>query len=173
MWKRCTDRNKPSAHRYVKRGIRVDPRWKSFVNFLADMGERPPGTSLHRENNNFGYSKSNCKWAGPFEQMRNTSRTKLTFAAAVEIALRAIKREGAQSKIARDYAVCQSMVSQISTGRLWPDARIPAIVLFELQKLMPGITLASTLDDLVGFAKQTGDLKVDTTQFRLQLKIVA
>jgi hypothetical protein len=174
MWRRCTDRNRDCADRYVKRGIQVDPRWKSFVNFLADMGERPPGTSLHREKNNFGYSKTNCRWATWNEQARNRSNTKLTFATAVEIALRTIKREGTQREIAHDYVVCQSMVYLISQGKSWPDVRIPALVLFELQKLMPGISLASTVEDLCGLAKQVGgDLEVDIPQFRLHLKIAA
>jgi hypothetical protein len=59
MWARTTNRNSHHAYRYVKRGIRVTQRWKSFENFLADMGERRPGTTLHRKNNNFGYSKKN------------------------------------------------------------------------------------------------------------------
>jgi hypothetical protein len=100
--------------------------------------------------------------------------TKLTFAAAIEIALRAIKREGTQRKIARDYAVSQQMVHLISKGKKWPDAQVPAFVLFELQKLMSGITLASTMEDLCGLARKLGgNLNVDTTQFRLNLKIAA
>ena len=144
------------------------------MNFLADMGERPPGTSLHRENNNFGCSKTNCRWAGTFEQQRNRSNTKLTFNTAVEIALRAIKREGTHRKIAGDYAVSKQMVQAISKGKSWPDAQVPAIALFKLKKLMPGITLASTLEDLCGLAGQSGGfLKVETAQFRLHLKIAA
>lgn len=56
---------------YALRGITVCARWRSFDNFLADMGKRPAGTSLERKDNNRGYSKSNCKWATASEQVRN------------------------------------------------------------------------------------------------------
>jgi hypothetical protein len=59
--------------RYLKNGISYDPQWEQFKCFLADMGERPKGTSLDRIDNKKGYSKENCRWATPKEQARNTS----------------------------------------------------------------------------------------------------
>jgi len=56
---------------YALRGISVCERWRSFDNFLADMGKRPLGTSLERKNNNLGYCLSNCKWATASEQVKN------------------------------------------------------------------------------------------------------
>lgn len=46
-------------------------RWEKFENFLADMGEPPPGMTLERKNNDKGYGPSNCRWATPAEQARN------------------------------------------------------------------------------------------------------
>lgn len=71
MKARCNNPNHPSADYYSERGITYDPAWEDFEVFLADMGERPPGTTLDRENNDLGYSKENCRWATPKQQANN------------------------------------------------------------------------------------------------------
>jgi hypothetical protein len=76
MWVRCTSEKHPAYHRYGGRGIKVCDRWKSFENFLADMGERPHGLTLDRAENDDGYQKSNCRWATRSEQSRNQRRWK-------------------------------------------------------------------------------------------------
>jgi hypothetical protein len=63
MIERCRTPNNPAYPRYGGRGIFVCERWlESFENFYADMGPRPPGLQLDRENNDKGYSKNNCRW---------------------------------------------------------------------------------------------------------------
>lgn len=65
---------------YAGRGISVDPRWTDFRNFLEDMGERPDGMTLERQNNNEGYSKANCVWATHTQQCNNRrSNRMITF----------------------------------------------------------------------------------------------
>lgn len=65
----------PSYSRYGANGIHVCDRWHDFRNFLEDMGERPPGTSIDRINGHLGYFKGNCRWASRKQQNLNTTRT--------------------------------------------------------------------------------------------------
>src|SRR4029077_17253338 len=125
MWTRCRNRNQRCADRYVKRGIAVCERWKSFEAFLEDMGERPSGRSLERKNNNLGYSKENCKWGTADEQNRNKGNTKLTFEAAVKIASRILRGETPEA-VASDFAICSGYASAIARGKAWKDAFLQA-----------------------------------------------
>lgn len=76
MHTRCSNPSRDFWHRYGGRGITVCKRWNSFEAFYADMGPRPPGTSLERKDGNKGYSKSNCCWATQKEQCLNRSTTR-------------------------------------------------------------------------------------------------
>lgn len=80
MVQRCTNKKHPRYADYGGRGIVVCNRWlgnAGFVNFIADMGDRPPNTSIERRNNNGNYEPSNCYWATKHEQARNTRTVRL------------------------------------------------------------------------------------------------
>jgi hypothetical protein len=75
MIQRCKN---PKREKFAKYGhLGVDDRWTIFKNFLADMGERPAGTSLDRIDNDRGYSKDNCRWATPSQQAVNRRNTNM------------------------------------------------------------------------------------------------
>ncbi len=80
MIARCRNPKHISYRYYGARGIDVCEHWLTFSNFLADMGEKPPGHSIERKDNDKNYTPDNCKWATRAEQHSNTSRNRhLTF----------------------------------------------------------------------------------------------
>lgn len=80
VWKGIMQRcgkhaNETEAQNYRDRGIYVCDRWKTFKNFLADMGRRPsPEHQIDRIDNDGGYVPGNTRWVTRTEQLRNTRR---------------------------------------------------------------------------------------------------
>jgi hypothetical protein len=74
MWQRCTN---PKVGSYLycgAKGVRVCERWAWFDNFVADMGQRPDGTSIDRIDPFGNYEPTNCRWATRAVQRQNTRR---------------------------------------------------------------------------------------------------
>jgi hypothetical protein len=73
MRQRCNNPRVPQYAYYGARGIKIDPAWDTYEQFLKDMGRRPTEYhTLERIDNNLGYSKGNCIWATKSQQQRNT-----------------------------------------------------------------------------------------------------
>ncbi len=78
MKSRCLNPKGRSWHRYGGRGITVCPRWlNSFDAFVADMGPRPAGFILDRENNDGNYEPSNCRWVDTMTSGFNQRQTRM------------------------------------------------------------------------------------------------
>jgi hypothetical protein len=69
---RCENINNQHFADYGGRGIRF--RFASFEQFLAELGERPSGTSLERIDNDGHYEPGNVRWA-THQQQSNNKRT--------------------------------------------------------------------------------------------------
>lgn len=77
MLQRCGNKKHKDYPRYGGRGIRVCERWLKFVNFLADMGEKPVGHTIERKDNDGDYEPGNCRWATSVAQANNKSNNRV------------------------------------------------------------------------------------------------
>lgn len=78
MLRRCANPSHSSYKNYGLKGITVCARWRnSFLDFIADMGERPAGFTIERNDSKGNYEPGNCRWATYKEQAANRSNVKL------------------------------------------------------------------------------------------------
>lgn len=70
MRRRCRPGSRKAKY-WGDRGITVCERWSKFENFLADMGEKPPGLTIERLDVNGHYEPGNCAWIPQSEQPKN------------------------------------------------------------------------------------------------------
>jgi hypothetical protein len=75
MMARCYHPKNASWEYYGGKGIKVYERGHDFRNFLADMGERLPGTVLDRIDLNGDYEPVNMRWVTPKESRANQGFT--------------------------------------------------------------------------------------------------
>jgi len=71
MKSRCGNPKRPD---YVN--VSYCKEWENFTAFLADMGERPEGTSLDRIDPHGDYCKENCRWADNHTQAINKTNSR-------------------------------------------------------------------------------------------------
>lgn len=77
---RCNNPRNKAYPNYGGRGINYEESWEIFENFYEDMGKEykehvkkygENNTFIERNDNNLGYSKSNCSWKTRKEQNNN------------------------------------------------------------------------------------------------------
>lgn len=139
MMQRCENtRNKAYKH-YGGRGIKVCERWRTFENFLSDMGPRPAGTSIDRIDNDGGYEPGNCRWATTEIQSRNRQNSIGPVAIALMRHMR--RRKATTADLVHAFGCCELTVLQVTKGA-FPGAPRDAIGYSEAAKRM-GMTEAS------------------------------
>jgi hypothetical protein len=88
MQTRCANPAASNYSYYGGRGISIYARWlgpDGFINFHADMGERPEGMTLDRIDPDGDYEPSNCRWATASDQTTNRRKSRHTEATKARI----------------------------------------------------------------------------------------
>lgn len=116
MKARCLNPHSKSFPDYGGRGIRICDRWRdSFENFLADLGERPQGTTLDRINNSGNYEPGNCRWAVKVEQNRNQRPKHHLTATQVDEACSRL--DTSETKLALELGVSRATITRLRAAR--------------------------------------------------------
>lgn len=112
-------------HLYQGAGITVCDRWRaSFAAFLEDMGQKPsPRHSIERIDSAKNYEPSNCIWASPKQQARNTTRNRritlnnetLTLSAWAERT--GLKRETISDRLGRGWTIERALTTPRMANR--------------------------------------------------------
>lgn len=88
MLTRCYNPKCRAYCNYGGRGIKVCESWRSFTNFLQDMG-RANGRTLDRFPDNDGdYTPTNCRWATILEQSNNKRTNRLLTHDGITLSMR-------------------------------------------------------------------------------------
>jgi hypothetical protein len=122
---RCLNPSSSRWRHYGGADVQICSRWMQFSNFLADMGERPAGTTLGRLGDKGNYEPGNCEWQTSMEQAKpgsSNGRAKLTEeqVLCIRALYRSRARRGCSVKnMAADLGLNFATVDQIVRGVTW------------------------------------------------------
>ena len=118
MRQRCENPKCASYPYYGGKGVKVCDRWRSFGNFMSDMGPRPTGMTLDRKDADGPYSPDNCRWATRATQTRNRSNTVLDERSVA--AARYLLNAGVpQHVLCAALRVGKSTMSMVASKKIW------------------------------------------------------
>jgi len=130
MKARCTNPLAANFQWYGGRGISVCESWlESFEAFHHDMGDRPPGRSLDRIDNNGPYSPENCRWASKETQNGNRRSNRiLTYLGETHTLTEWARKlnilpDTLSYRINKGWTVERAFQAPIDTGRYHPTSR--------------------------------------------------
>lgn len=118
MMARCHNPKNKRFKDYGAAGITVCDEWRGNVRqFLEDMGPCPNGFQIDRIDNTKGYSKANCRWVSPKENManRSVSVAYVVYGVRYKTCLEAASANGVS--IATIGAWCKGRIAE---GRYYP-----------------------------------------------------
>lgn len=118
MHARCRYPSVAMYPHYGGRGITVCERWSSFASFLADMGERPAGTTLDRIDSDGNYEPGNCRWSTRKVQNQN-KRERFRGLTAEDVAWIRSGTGMSCRQMALRLGVAWSTVNDALKGRTW------------------------------------------------------
>jgi hypothetical protein len=102
MIERTTNPRNASWLHYGGRGITVCERWQGspegLYNFVADVGPKPPGTSLDRIDNDGNYEPGNVQWATPRQQGDNRRKVSDLTAKIQELQAQVLRLESRRQR---------------------------------------------------------------------------
>lgn len=116
MKQRCLNTNDKNYAQY--KDFFYGP-WIAFEQFLADMGERPEGTTLDRIDNTKGYSPENCRWATASQQARNKKNVVLDDETAQSIRRLYFEQGLKSGEVQKQLGVSKATVSNVVRGKTW------------------------------------------------------
>lgn len=123
MLRRCTEPAFPGYSEYGGAGVTIPSDWRNYDNFVRDMGERPHGKTLDRFPDYAGsYSKDNCRWASPREQLLNQKTRRDNSSGVKGVSWQAAKKKWRTRGFGKTLYYGDSFEKAVEVRKAWEAA---------------------------------------------------